>query len=40
MTEECRHARIRTWAGQDDGKPAGLCMTPTTRRLRHWLTVQ
>jgi hypothetical protein len=24
MTEECRHARIRTWVGQDDGKPAGL----------------
>jgi hypothetical protein len=24
MTEECRHAHIRTWVGQDDGKPAGL----------------
>jgi len=24
MNEECRHAHIRTWVGQDDGKPAGL----------------
>ena len=24
MTEECRHAHIKTWVGQDDGKPAGL----------------
>jgi len=24
MTEACQHARIRTWAGQDDSKPAGM----------------
>jgi len=24
MTEACQHARIRTWAGQYDGKPAGM----------------